>query len=84
MASTLPFSMIGVARPRAFPGIPGQYRPNVALFTAYACFDKPAASDSTLDPFSALVDNLRNVINGYEVSQILGHSLYSQVENGQL
>ena len=32
MASTLPISMIG-SRSRAFPGIPGQYRANVALFT---------------------------------------------------
>jgi len=30
MVSTLPFSMIVVAR--AFPGIPGKYRPNGALF----------------------------------------------------
>jgi len=27
----------------------------------YTCFDKPGASDSTLDPFSALVYKLRNV-----------------------
>ena len=26
-----------------------------------ACFDKPEASNATLDPFSALVYNLRNV-----------------------
>jgi len=55
MASTLPFSMIVVAghvHSRAISARCG---------SLYACFDKPEASDSTLDPFSALVYNLRNV-----------------------
>jgi len=59
MASTLPFSMIGVAghvHSLGFPVNIGQ-----TWLSLYACFDKPGASDSTLDPVSALVYNLRNL-----------------------
>jgi len=55
MASNLPFSMIVVAgyvHSRAISAKHG---------SLYACFDKPGASDSTLD-FSVLVYNLRNVL----------------------
>ena len=61
MVSTLPFSMIVVAghvHSLGFPGNIGQTWLSVLTLT---CFDKPGASDSTLDPFSALVYNLRNV-----------------------
>jgi len=55
MVSTLPFSMLVVAghvHSRAISAKRG---------SLYAGFDKSGASDSTLDPFSALVYNLRNV-----------------------
>jgi len=55
MASTLPFSMIGVAAHVHFRAI------SANRGSLYACFDKPGASDATLDPFSALVYNLRNL-----------------------
>ena len=55
MASTLPFSMIGVAGHVHSLGFPGKRG------SLYACFDRPGGSDSTPDPFSALVYKLRNV-----------------------
>jgi len=61
MASPLPFSMIGVAghvHSLGFPGNIGQ------TWLSLRLFDKPGASDSILDPFSALVYNLRNVSMG--------------------
>jgi len=57
MASTLPFSMIVVAghlHSLEFPG-------NIDQMWLTRLFDRPGGSASTLDPFSALVYNLRNV-----------------------
>jgi len=55
--------------------IPWDYQAISAKHSSfYAFFDRPGASAATLDPFSALVYNLRNV-SGDDVSQILGHYL---------
>jgi len=56
---SLPFSMIVVAGHVHSLGCPGNIGQSGSL---YACFDKPGARDSTLEPFSALVYNLRNVL----------------------
>ena len=55
MASTLPFSMIVVA------GHVHSLAISAKRGSLYACFDRPGGSAATLDPFSALVYNLRNV-----------------------
>jgi len=58
MASTLPFSMIVVAghvRSLGFPGNIGQ------MWLSLRLFDRSGAFAATLDPFSALVYNLRDV-----------------------
>jgi len=58
MASTLPFSMIIVASHVHSLGFPG----NIGQTWHYLrCFDRPGGSAATLDPFPALMYNLRNV-----------------------
>ena len=58
MASILPFSMIVVAG----HGIPRDSRAiSAKRGSLYVCFDRPGGSAATVDPFSPLVYNLRNV-----------------------
>jgi len=59
MTSTLSFSTIVVAGHVHFLGLPGNI--NQTWLSLYACFERPGATAATVDPFSALVYNLRNV-----------------------